>query len=135
MIDRGRKVAEGTPDELKASVGASTLQIQLAPAMDLELAAQVIERVVGEEPVATPESGRLNVPLSAADRAADVLIALREAAIGIASVSVEKPTLDEVFLAITGHDTGQKDTGATDAPGGSDLDGEDPVLNAFMEVR
>jgi daunorubicin/doxorubicin transport system ATP-binding protein len=38
-----------------------------------------------------------------------VLIALREAAMAIASVSVDKPTLDEVFLAITGHDTAQDD--------------------------
>jgi ABC-2 type transport system ATP-binding protein len=108
VIDRGHKVAEGTPDELKTSVGNSTLQLQLAPGMDIELASQVIRRVVGEEPVATPESGRLNVPLAEADRAADVLIALRESSIGISSVSVDKPTLDEVFLAITGHDTGDE---------------------------
>jgi ABC-2 type transport system ATP-binding protein len=110
VIDRGRKVAEGTPDELKTSVGDSTLQVQLAPQMDAELAVQVVRRVLDEEPVLTPESGRLNVPLAAADRAADVLIALREASIEIASVSVDKPTLDEVFLALTGHDTGQPET-------------------------
>lgn len=110
VIDRGRKVAEGTPDELKTSVGDSTLQIQLAPDMDAELAMQVVRRVLNEEPVLTPESGRLNVPLAAADRAADVLIGLREAGIAIASVNVDKPTLDEVFLAITGHDTGQQET-------------------------
>ena len=48
----------------------------------------------------------VNVALDAADRAADVLIALRTAGVPIESVSVAKPTLDEVFLAITGHDTG-----------------------------
>jgi ABC-2 type transport system ATP-binding protein len=47
----------------------------------------------------------MNVPLEDADRAADVLIGLRQAGISIASVSVAKPTLDEVFLALTGHDT------------------------------
>jgi ABC-2 type transport system ATP-binding protein len=47
----------------------------------------------------------MNVPLTDADQAADVLIALRQAGISIASVSVQKPTLDEVFLALTGHDT------------------------------
>lgn len=125
VIDRGRKVAEGTPDELKTSVGDSTLQIQLAPGMDAELAVQVVRRVLGEEPVMTPESGRLNVPLAAADRAADVLIALREAAIEIASVNVDKPTLDEVFLAITGHDTGQPDA----------HDAEEANDDALLEVR
>jgi ABC-2 type transport system ATP-binding protein len=107
VIDRGRKVAEGTPDELKTSVGNSTLQLRLAPEADQELARQIVRRVTGAEPVLTPESGGMNVPLDNADRAADVLIGFREAGVSIASVSVAKPTLDEVFLAITGHDTGE----------------------------
>ena len=45
----------------------------------------------------------MNVPLDTADRAADVLIGLRQAGVAITSVSVAKPTLDEVFFAITGH--------------------------------
>jgi ABC-2 type transport system ATP-binding protein len=106
VIDHGRKVAEGTPDELKTSVGSSTLQIQLADSADQDLAWQVVRRVVGREPVLTPESGGLNVPLDAADAAADVLIGLRQAGVPITSVSVAKPTLDEVFLALTGHDAG-----------------------------
>jgi ABC-2 type transport system ATP-binding protein len=107
VIDRGRKVAVGTSDELKRSVGASTLQLQLAPGSDQMIAADVVRRVLGADPVLTPESGRMNVPLDVADRAADVLIGLRDAGVEIASVTVDKPTLDEVFLAITGHDTGQ----------------------------
>ena len=100
VIDRGRKVAEGTPDELKASVGNSTLQLRLAPGADEEAARRIVRRIAGAEPVLTPESGRMNVPLDNADRAADVLIALRQAGVAIASVSVAQPTLDEVFLAI-----------------------------------
>jgi ABC-2 type transport system ATP-binding protein len=114
VIDHGRKVAQGTPDELKASVGSSTLQLQLASGADQALAYDIVRRVLGSEPVLTPELGRINAPLTVADRAADVLIALREAAVAIASVSVDKPTLDEVFLAITGHDAAQDD--APDPP-------------------
>ena len=88
VIDRGRKVAEGTPDELKASVGNSTLQLQLAPGADQELARQIVRRIAGAEPVLTPESGRMNVPLDTADRAADVLIGFRQAGVAITSVSV-----------------------------------------------
>jgi ABC-2 type transport system ATP-binding protein len=113
VIDQGRKVAEGTPDELKTSVGNSTLQLQLAPGADQELARQVVLRVAGAEPVLAPESGRMNVPLDAADRAADVLVGLRQAGVSIAAVSVAKPTLDEVFLALTGHGTGD-DAGQPD---------------------
>ena len=56
-----------------------------------------------EEPVLTPEAGGMNAPLSDANQAADVLIALRQSNLSIASATVQKPTLDEVFMAITGH--------------------------------
>jgi ABC-2 type transport system ATP-binding protein len=56
-----------------------------------------------------PESGQMNVPLDTADAAADVLLGFRQAGVPIASVSVATPTLDEVFLAITGHGAGQAD--------------------------
>ncbi|HEY1702710.1 MAG TPA: ATP-binding cassette domain-containing protein [Trebonia sp.] len=117
VIDHGRKVAEGTPDELKSSVGNSTLQLRLAPDADTELARQVVRRVAGAEPVLTPESGGMNVPLADADRAADVLIGFREAGVSIVSVSVAKPTLDEVFLAITGHGTEEHHTGESAGDG------------------
>jgi ABC-2 type transport system ATP-binding protein len=115
VIDRGRKVAQGTPDELKTMVGGSTLQLQLAEGADQALARDVVRRVVGEEPVLTPESGRLNVALDVADLAGDVLIGLRQGGVGITSVSVDKPTLDEVFLAITGQPT-ETDSTPTDEP-------------------
>jgi ABC-2 type transport system ATP-binding protein len=109
VIDRGRKVAQGTPEELKASVGDSTLQLRLAPGADQEIAMQVVRRIVGAEPVLTPESGRMNVPLDTADSAADVLIGFRQAGVAITSVSVSQPTLDEVFFAITGHGADSED--------------------------
>jgi ABC-2 type transport system ATP-binding protein len=124
VIDHGRKVAEGTPDQLKTSVGNSTLQIELAEQADRDLAVQVVWRVVGREPVLTPESGRINVPLETADGAADVLIGLRQAGVTIAAVSVAKPTLDEVFLTLTGHDAGE-----TDQPADTSRD------DALLEVR
>jgi ABC-2 type transport system ATP-binding protein len=111
VIDHGRKVAQGTPDELKTSVGSSTLQLQLVSDADQPLACDIVRRVLGSEPVLTPELGRITAPLTVADRAADVLIALREAAVPIASVSVDKPTLDEVFLALTGHDAAPEPAG------------------------
>ena len=83
-----------------------------------------MRRAVGREPVLTPQSARMNVPLGAADEAADVLIGLRQAGVMISSVSVAKPTLDEVFLALTGH-------GAADADGRHDHVRDEPLL----EVR
>jgi len=122
VIDQGRKVAEGTSDELKSSVGRSTLQLQLISPEDIPAAAQVVERVLGEEPVLTPEARRMNIALQRSDQAVDVLVALRERQIHIDSVTVQKPSLDEVFLALTGHDTGH-DTRDGAEP---DKDGADP---------
>ncbi len=113
VIDRGRKVAQGTPDELKTAVGNSTLQLLLTDPADLAAATTVVRRELREEPVLTPEHGRLNVALDRADQAADVLIALRTAGVSISSVAVQKPSLDEVFLALTGHDTHETDTDLT----------------------
>ncbi|MEW9555634.1 ATP-binding cassette domain-containing protein [Nonomuraea sp. NPDC050783] len=115
VIDHGRKVAEGTPDELKTTVGNSTLQLLLAEPGGVPAAVEVVRRVLGSDPVLSPEQGRLNVALDQADLAADVLIALRTAGVSISSVSVTKPSLDEVFLALTGHETNEHDrTDGTD---------------------
>jgi ABC-2 type transport system ATP-binding protein len=133
VIDRGRKVAEGTPDELKASVGSSTLQLHLAEDTDQELARQIVRRIAGAEPVLTPESGRMNVPLDTADRAADVLIGFRQAGVSIVSVSVAKPTLDEVFLAITGH--GADDDDGTEDADDPDLAASNDTADSALEVQ
>ena len=103
VIDRGHKVAEGTSDQLKSQVGSSTLQLRLLDPAQTGQAVDVVRRVVGDEPVLTPEAGGINVPLPDANRAADVLIGLREQELLITSATVQKPTLDEVFMALTGH--------------------------------
>lgn len=103
VIDRGRKVAEGTPEELKQSVGSSTLHLRLAERDQTARAAAIVERVLGEAPVPTPEAGGLSIALTDANRTANVLIALREGEVDIATAAVRQPTLDEVFLTLTGH--------------------------------
>jgi len=109
VIDRGLKVAEGTPEELKTGVGESTLQLRLTDKSLVEDAAVLVKQIAGTAPVLTPEAGGLNVPLPDANKAADVLIALREANLSITSAAVQQPTLDEVFLALTGHATESAD--------------------------
>jgi ABC-2 type transport system ATP-binding protein len=114
VIDRGRKVAEGTSEELKTSVGDSTLHVRLSDKEQTAAAARIVERLLGEAPVLTPEAGGLNIALPDADRAADVLIGLRQASLSIATATVRQPTLDEVFMALTGHGAEQSDSPETD---------------------
>jgi ABC-2 type transport system ATP-binding protein len=114
VIDRGRKVAEGTPEELKTSVGNSTLYVRLTDADRTAEAASLAQRILGEIPARTPEPGGLSIALPDPNRASDVLIALRSADIGIVTASVRQPTLDEVFLAITGRYTDTDDPNVTE---------------------
>jgi ABC-2 type transport system ATP-binding protein len=120
VIDRGVKVAEGTSDELKSSVGRSTLTLSLVDPAQIPAAAEVAHRVVGGDQLAvSPEARRLSVPLDRGDQAVDVLVAMREHGFDIESVNVQKPSLDEVFFALTGHDTGD------DSDDDSDTDSDD----------
>ncbi|QEO15376.1 ATP-binding cassette domain-containing protein [Agromyces intestinalis] len=123
VIDRGRVVAEGTADELKASVGTSSLQLRLADPADTDDALRVIARVLGVHGTLSPEAARITAPMADPDRVADLLITLREAGIHLTEMSVQKPTLDEVFLTITGHD-------ATDQTEPADQSSEKEQVNA-----
>jgi daunorubicin/doxorubicin transport system ATP-binding protein len=109
VIDRGTVVAEGTPDELKASAGASTLQLRLADPGQAPPAHEAITAVLAVDAILSPESGRITAPMDEPDRVADLLVALRDRGIRLAELSVREPTLDQVFLAITGHETQPQD--------------------------
>ncbi len=102
VIDRGRLVAEGTGAELKASVGTARLQLDLTDDADEPEAVRIARSVLGVEPVRTPD-GHLTTPVPTADSAGDVLVALRTAGISLRGVTVQQPTLDEVFLTLTGR--------------------------------
>ena len=103
VIDRGSKVAEGTSDELKAQIGGSRLRVQLANEGDVQAAAAVASEVAHHVPILTPTGTEFSVSLSDANQAADVLIALRQRSVDIVNAAIEQPTLDEVFMALTGH--------------------------------
>ncbi|MEV0033100.1 ATP-binding cassette domain-containing protein [Nocardia sp. NPDC050793] len=103
VIDRGRVIADGTADELKASVGGSSLHLALVDEAQLADARRIVGDFLGAEAQITPEAGRLTAPLPDASVTTDLLIRLREWDIAIDEITVSKPSLDEVFLTITGH--------------------------------
>ncbi|WP_433606838.1 ATP-binding cassette domain-containing protein [Prescottella agglutinans] len=109
VIDRGRVIADGTSDELKASVGVSAVQLTLADRGQTEEARDVISSMLGVPATVTPESGRLTAPLSDPTITADLLVRLRDLSIAVDEITVSKPSLDEVFLTITGHDTAESE--------------------------
>lgn len=104
VIDQGHVVAEGTVDDLKASVGTASLQLRIQEPKQIEHARQIVEQILRTDSSVSAEAGKINAPMANANIAADLLIAFRSAGIDLAEMSVQKPTLDEVFLTITGQD-------------------------------
>jgi len=102
VIDHGRVIAEGTPGQLKASVGSGALKVRLLDPAQRAEAAGVLERELGTVHL-EPEPAALSAPCADGDRAAEALGALARSGAGVADFSLAQPTLDEVFLALTGR--------------------------------
>jgi ABC-2 type transport system ATP-binding protein len=111
VIDHGRVVAEGTPRELKAAVGKATLRLQLADERDTAEAVRITQTLLNAK-ASTPEPTLVTAPMADPERVTDLLVSLREAKIHLATVSVQEPTLDEVFMALTGGRPTEESEGA-----------------------
>jgi ABC-2 type transport system ATP-binding protein len=109
VIDHGRVVAEGPTNELKASIGTTSLHLQLTEQADADVAMSTIGRVLGTKGTLI-DSKHISAPMANPDLIADLLVAFRDAGIRLAELSVQKPTLDEVFLILTGHSTTEEPT-------------------------
>ncbi|MGP0585011.1 ATP-binding cassette domain-containing protein [Paenibacillus timonensis] len=114
VIDRGQVIAEGTVDELKSSVGASSLQLRISNPLDLTESRRIVEQVLRVTTNISAEAGKITAPLAEGDKVTDLLIALRESGIALMELSVQKPTLDEVFLTLTGHGVEEDVAAGTD---------------------
>ncbi|MGI8730274.1 MAG: ATP-binding cassette domain-containing protein [Solirubrobacteraceae bacterium] len=114
VIDRGKVIAEGTPSELKASVGAGALHVRLLDPDDRDEAARVLERELGSVTL-EPDPAGLSASCTDADRAAEAVAELTRSSVRVAGFSLGQPSLDEVFLALTGRsaeDAAAEDTTA-----------------------
>ncbi|MCM6775220.1 ATP-binding cassette domain-containing protein [Nocardia sp. CDC159] len=103
VVDRGTIVAEGTADELKTSVGEEVLRLELADPARLAAAVALAERISGATARIAPEGGSLSVPLPDIDTATQVLVEFGRSGIRLRGFGVDRPDLNEVFLALTGH--------------------------------
>ncbi len=100
VVDHGKAVASGTPDQLKAMIG-DRLDVVLADPAQLDRAAAVLAVLTGADPVTEPPE-RISVPVAGGTlRLADVVRQLELAQVSAADVALRRPTLDEVFLRLT----------------------------------
>ncbi|WP_120006189.1 ATP-binding cassette domain-containing protein [Nesterenkonia muleiensis] len=117
VIDHGQVIAEGTPGQLKSQVGAGALTVRVADPAQREEAAGVLERTLGGDVVREKDSAGLSVRLGEGTNASPALIAMEESGIAVETFSYGQPSLDEVFLALTGKptETEQNDDDAASA--------------------
>ena len=102
VIDHGKVIATGTPDELKGRAGGQVLEVEPASRAWLDRAAAVLASRTGAEPATDTESGLVRVPVAATAVLPAIIRDLDEAGIDLAEFTLRKASLDEVFLALTG---------------------------------
>ena len=117
IIDHGRAIATGTPTELKMLAGRDVVEVRVRHAADLGAVAGILAPLGTEAPHLDEPARRVTVPV--VDGTAALTEAVRiigEQDIGLDDIGLRRPTLDEVFLALTGRPA---DDAATDAPAGA----------------
>jgi oleandomycin transport system ATP-binding protein len=103
VIDHGAVIATGTPDELKASAGQQVLEVTPASRGDVSAVAELLERVAGTAPTIGVESGQVSVQVEGGRALPDIIRAFEDRSIELAEFALRRASLDEVFLALTGH--------------------------------
>jgi ABC-2 type transport system ATP-binding protein len=104
VIDHGRVIAEGSPDQLKSKLGGDRIDVVVHRADQLAATAATVGRAAGAEAEVDPDTRRVSVPVH--DRVAALTSsarALADAGIAVEDIALRRPTLDEVFLHLTGR--------------------------------
>ena len=115
VVDKGRVIAQGTADELKAQVGGERVEVVVESAAEIEQARTVLLPVATGEVLVEDHVRRLTVPVTGGGKTlVDAIGRLDAAGIQVLDVGLRRPTLDDVFLTLTGHgaEDDQKETSA-----------------------
>ncbi|MGA5710369.1 ATP-binding cassette domain-containing protein [Streptomyces cellulosae] len=106
VIDRGRSIADDTPDGLKNRVGGDRVEVVVAERSDIPRVVKVVARVSDGEPESDETELRVHAPVS--DRVTaltDVARTLQDEGVRVEDIGLRRPSLDDVFLRLTGHRT------------------------------
>ncbi len=109
VVDHGRSIAEGTPGQLKARLGSGSLVVRLLHPDQRPAASILLERSLGVPLLADADPAALRATVSDAGRAATALGDLSAAGIVVTDFALGQPSLDEVFMALTGRPTAESE--------------------------
>jgi ABC-2 type transport system ATP-binding protein len=114
VVDHGNVIAEGTASELKSTLGSTVLEVEFDDAARAATARQVVAERIGMEPIV--DGARIELAVDDGPRVVtDVLVALDAQGLAAKRLALREPSLDDVFLSITGHRAETDDT--ADEPG------------------
>jgi ABC-2 type transport system ATP-binding protein len=104
IIDGGRVIAQGAPDELKSRVGADMVELHTVDVVTMQRAAEVLASLGMAEPSTDPATRRCSLAAPGGSKLLPIVVrALDDADVPVEDIALRRPTLDEVFLALTGH--------------------------------
>jgi ABC-2 type transport system ATP-binding protein len=105
VIDLGTVIAEGTSDELKDTIGGEVLEMQVADHATVTRAAEALSGIGTAPAQVDQRGGRVKIPvgIEGASLLVDVVRRLDDAQVKIVDLALHRPTLDDVFLKLTGH--------------------------------
>ena len=104
IVDRGRTIATGTPASLKREAGLDMIEVRVRDDADLAGACDILARLGDETPRVDGPTRRVSVPVAdGAEQLSETVRAFADRRIGIDDIGLRRPTLDEVFLTLTGH--------------------------------
>jgi ABC-2 type transport system ATP-binding protein len=105
VIDLGTVIAEGTSDELKAKIGGEVLEIHIEGRDELERAAIALKGIGSGDPTTDIDAGVIRIPVGSDGPVAlmDSVRRLDDEQLKLADIALHRPTLDDVFLSLTGH--------------------------------
>ncbi len=112
VIDNGKVIAEGTPGELKASVGSGSLHVRLADPEDRPDAERILSGSLDADVHLESDPATLSARVSDPERVSHALAEISKSGIAITDFALGQPSLDEVFLALTGRPTEAENTDA-----------------------
>jgi ABC-2 type transport system ATP-binding protein len=118
VVDHGKIIARGTADELKAQVGGERIEVVVRDRLAIEQARGILARDAGDDTTLDEHTRKLTVPAhGGAQKLVQVVRDFDEAGIHIDDIALRRPTLDDVFLALTGHAAEEALDGAAAAAG------------------
>ena len=119
VIDSGKVAARGTPDALKRRLGRQTLDVRISDPGQLSEAAARVTHIVQTAPILDAQTGHLSAAVADGQAMPAIVRSLDDAGIEISGLSLRMPSLDDVFLTLTGHRATTDKPAATSASQGA----------------